>query len=337
MNKYNDYSKKLKCLYIEFSEHFTWHNDSKEWEPRKKREVIGQIFSCRSSDGEKFYLKILLMHIRKPTFFTDLRTINGETFTTFRETVQMLGLMENDSTADMCIQEAAGYLMPHALRQLFATVLVYCSPKKPKQLWLKFETFLSEDFKQNKALTSIVIRHKVLDILANNLYSMGKRLEDFFPASDDIIISFHDSLTKELQTERDIIISDEDLLAVGHIALATATSGVATSLLPGGRTSHSRFKIPLDENDPKPCSISKQSTLAHLIKVAKLIIWDEATMAKRSIIEKFNEMLKDIMDSHILFGGKIVLFGGDFRQTLPVILKGTKDDIIDASIIMSPL
>lgn len=48
-------------------------------------------------------------------------------------------------------------------------------------------------------------------------------------------------------------------------------------------------------------------------------------------------MLKDIMDSNILFGGKIVVFGGDFRQTLPVILKGTKDDIIDSSIVMSPL
>jgi Rad3-related DNA helicase len=29
------------------------------------------------------------------------------------------------------------------------------------------------------------------------------------------------------------------------IAVATATSGVATSIMPGGRTAHSRFKIPL--------------------------------------------------------------------------------------------
>ncbi|XP_073314705.1 uncharacterized protein [Primulina huaijiensis] len=123
----------------------------------------------------------------------------------------------------------------------------------------------------------------------------------------------------------------------GHIALATATSGVAESLLPGGRTSHSRFKIPLDENDLNSCSISKQSTLAHLIKLAKLIIWDEATMAKRSTIEKFYEMLKDVMGLDRLFGGKIVVFGGDFRQTLPVILKSTRDAITDASIIMSPL
>ena len=30
-----------------------------------------------------------------------------------------------------------------------------------------------------------------------------------------------------------------------HIAIATATSGIAATLLPGGRIAHSRFKIPL--------------------------------------------------------------------------------------------
>ena len=31
----------------------------------------------------------------------------------------------------------------------------------------------------------------------------------------------------------------------GHIALAMASSGIATLLLNGGRTAHSRFKIPV--------------------------------------------------------------------------------------------
>lgn len=35
----------------------------------------------------------------------------------------------------------------------------------------------------------------------------------------------------------------------GKIALATATSGVAASIMPGGRTAHSRFKIPLRIDD----------------------------------------------------------------------------------------
>ncbi|XP_071933712.1 uncharacterized protein [Coffea arabica] len=123
----------------------------------------------------------------------------------------------------------------------------------------------------------------------------------------------------------------------GGIALATATSGVAGSILPGGRTSYSRFKIPLYDDDATTCSIGKQSAIAHLIKNAELIIWDEATMAKRKSIEEFNEMLQDLMQTNLAFGGKIIVFGGDFRQTLPMVSKGHKEDIINASFVKSPL
>uniref|UniRef100_A0A3Q7EVU2 ATP-dependent DNA helicase n=1 Tax=Solanum lycopersicum TaxID=4081 RepID=A0A3Q7EVU2_SOLLC len=61
----------------------------------------------------------------------------------------------------------------------------------------------------------------------------------------------------------------------GFIALATASSGVAALLHPGGRTAHSRFKIPINIEGKFSCNISKQSSLASLIRDAKLIVWDE--------------------------------------------------------------
>ncbi|KAL3368402.1 hypothetical protein AABB24_009320 [Solanum stoloniferum] len=42
----------------------------------------------------------------------------------------------------------------------------------------------------------------------------------------------------------------------GFIALATATSGVAASIFPGGRTAHSRFKIPINIDEQFSCNIS---------------------------------------------------------------------------------
>ncbi|XP_028126342.1 uncharacterized protein LOC114323072 [Camellia sinensis] len=122
-----------------------------------------------------------------------------------------------------------------------------------------------------------------------------------------------------------------------YIALATATSGVAASILPGGRTAHSRFKIPIDVDTYKSCNIGKQTGLANLLRTAELIIWDEAPMAKRQNIEALNDMLKDINESELLFGGKVVVLGGDFRQIPPVIPKGTKYDSIDASLVNSEL
>ncbi|XP_031105495.1 ATP-dependent DNA helicase pif1-like isoform X5 [Ipomoea triloba] len=60
-------------------------------------------------------------------------------------------------------------------------------------------------------------------------------------------------------------------------------------------------------------------------------------MANRRAIESVDTTLRDIMDTEQIFGGKVVVFGGDFRQTLPVIRYGKKEDFIEASLVKSPL
>ncbi len=99
-----------------------------------------------------------------------------------------------------------------------------------------------------------------------------------------------------------------------HIALAVASSGIASLLLDGGRTAHSRFKIPLDLHASSTCSISKQSDAARLLRETRLIIWDEAPMMNKYAFEAVDRTLKDICDSEDLFGGKVVVLSGDFRQ-----------------------
>ena len=44
--------------------------------------------------------------------------------------------------------------------------------------------------------------------------------------------------------------------SMGQIAIATATSGIAASIMPGGRTAHSRFKIPIKLTDNSMCSFT---------------------------------------------------------------------------------
>ncbi|PKY63284.1 hypothetical protein RhiirA4_302686, partial [Rhizophagus irregularis] len=58
----------------------------------------------------------------------------------------------------------------------------------------------------------------------------------------------------------------------GDIALAVASSGIAALLLPGGRTAHSCFKIPINIHEDSTCSIKHNSDLASLLQIAKLII-----------------------------------------------------------------
>ncbi|GKD46430.1 ATP-dependent DNA helicase PIF1-like protein [Tanacetum coccineum] len=123
----------------------------------------------------------------------------------------------------------------------------------------------------------------------------------------------------------------------GLIALATASSGVAANNMPGGRTAHSRFKIPINLSNNSMCNITKQSGLAELLRLAKLIIWDEATMAKRQAVEAIDRTMQDITGVRLPFGGKVMVLGGDFRQVLPVVKRGTRAQIVDSSLKMSPL
>ncbi|KAL4578339.1 hypothetical protein LXL04_014460 [Taraxacum kok-saghyz] len=128
------------------------------------------------------------------------------------------------------------------------------------------------------------------------------------------------------------------LRAEGKIVLAVASSGIASLLLPSGRTAHSRFKLPLDLSDESICNIKKGTHLAKLFDHTDLIIWDEAPMNNRLCFETLDRTLRDILDAHhIPFGGKSIMLGGDFRQTLPVIQGASKSEIINASIVQSPL
>ncbi|XP_072064317.1 uncharacterized protein [Arachis hypogaea] len=55
------------------------------------------------------------------------------------------------------------------------------------------------------------------------------------------------------------------LRSKGDIVLTVASSGIASLLLPGGRTAHSRFGIPLNLNEYSTCNIKQGSQLAELI------------------------------------------------------------------------
>ena len=76
-----------------------------------------------------------------------------------------------------------------------------------------------------------------------------------------------------------------NILSKQIIFVATITLGMTSSILPGGRTSHLRFKILINVDDSNLCNLSKQSGTTELLRIDKLIIWDETPMPKRLAIE----------------------------------------------------
>ncbi|XP_027076803.1 uncharacterized protein [Coffea arabica] len=387
VNRMNKEVEDLNYTYVEFSEHFVWSPSQRMWKICEQRDSIGRIVVAHPGKGERYYLRLLLTKVRCPTSFADLRTFAEVQVQTFREAALLRGLLEDDNSQELCLQEASHFHIPYEMRRLFATLLVYSSPNNPPSLWSKFEDVMSEDFLRCKTLTASQVRTKVLDQINGFLQSMGKNISSFNLYPLDFSMDDMESQTRELNAERNISVAAADLdtcallnqkqkeafnvicekvytnksgaffvdgpggtgktflyhalladiRSKGHVALATATSGIAASILPGGRTAHSRFKISIDISDGGTCRISKQSSLVTLIKESKLIIWDETPMSKRAAIEALDDMLRDIMNSNKIFGEKVVVFGGDFRQTLLIVRSGTKAETINACFINSSL
>ncbi|XP_062099786.1 uncharacterized protein LOC133805610 [Humulus lupulus] len=381
LNRVDENAKKL--LYKQIPEYYVWNHQHKEWTPRKTKTVIGRIVTANPFEGEHYFMRILLNHVRGPLSFEDLRTVDGILAPTFREATTMHGLLQRDSSLEDCLHEASLYQMPSSLRRLFTIILVYCNPTNPRDLWERFEEDMSIDFKSSEDSTSTA-RYHVLRSISSTIESMGENINSYHLLDEDISFNGNEFQSREIDDELGVEIPEEDitssrslnseqqqvynvvlekvlsnqnvaffvdgpggtgktflyraLLATirsrNLVALVAASS--TTSILPEGRTTHSRFKLPLDTDEKTTCCVSKQSALANLLRAAKLIIWVEAPMTRKQHIDALDKMLRDINDSDVAFGGKVVL-GGDFRQVLPVVRKGTRQEHVNSSLVHSYL
>ena len=60
-------------------------------------------------------------------------------------------------------------------------------------------------------------------------------------------------------------------------------------------------------------------------------------MTNRHCFEALDRNLKDVMKIDKPLGGLIIIFGGDFGQALPIVPKGSRHDIANASLSSSKL
>lgn len=73
--------------------------------------------------------------------------------------------------------------------------------------------------------------------------------------------------------------------------MAVATSGIASILLNGGRAFHSRFKAPLRLSPNTRFNVSREDDLAALLREVTFIVWDEAAMGHRHLLEGLDRTL----------------------------------------------
>ena len=58
-------------------------------------------------------------------------------------------------------------------------------------------------------------------------------------------------------------------------------------------------------------------------------MYDEAPMHDRAVFECLDRSLRKLLDETKFFGGIPVIFGGDWQQILPVVVRGARWQIVD--------
>ncbi|GES85174.1 transcriptional factor B3 [Rhizophagus clarus] len=174
--------------YIEFPIHYTWDLSLHKWKPRKTTTtMIGRLYMVQPSEGERYYLRTLLIHVKGPTSFNDLKTVNGYTCKTFKEACICLSLLQDDNEWDECLLEVSAIQSGKQLCHLFASILLFCQPVNPEILWNKHKLALCEDIcYQHRVILQLKndditdnIEHKAFYQLDDYLLLNGKSLKDF--------------------------------------------------------------------------------------------------------------------------------------------------------------
>ncbi|XP_021714951.1 uncharacterized protein LOC110682908 [Chenopodium quinoa] len=180
-------------LYSEFIKHNRWGSSAKAWFERKtKKIVIGRLAFVAPAKGERFFLRLLLINVQSPKSFNDLRTVDGVLCARFQEASIKRRLFKEDDAVVSFLAEVAEVHMLVALRRLFAITLVFCQPNNPKTLWLRFFTYLSEDYRHRYPEIEEQVRQQHLE-------SLGKFLADFR------LKHLHEDLSPKLTRTKDNI------------------------------------------------------------------------------------------------------------------------------------
>ncbi|GKB15347.1 ATP-dependent DNA helicase PIF1-like protein [Tanacetum coccineum] len=204
------------------------------------------------------------------TSFEKLMTVNKQVYTTFKAACFAHGLLNDDKEWTHAIAEASFWALGPQLCDLFVTILLFCE--------------LTEEQLRNYCLLEI-------QELLNRHRKYLREFQDLPQPNPRLLTNLDNRIGKTFLYKTIIA----RIRSTRMIVLAVASFGIASLLLPGGRTAHSRFVIPLELMEKNTCGIKQNTHLAELMQEVKLIIWDEAPMTQRYAFEALDKTLRDIL------------------------------------------
>ncbi|XP_061372128.1 uncharacterized protein LOC133314638 [Gastrolobium bilobum] len=274
------YPEGRHLTYAEYPTHFVYKEDTQEWHPRKKGFSIGRINRFSANNGEDSYLRMLLTFQKGCTSYYDLRTINGVLFPSFKDACYFLGLLDDDREYIDAIKEEKSWKFLSDDILYLHRKNIGCSDASLPEDCIINSTLAEIDKVLQSNGRSLSDYPSMPRIMMESLMDIQNRLVlDELSYDRLFFIEEHKrllhSLTDEQKDVYEKIISavsrgtwvffflygfggtgktfiwntlSASVRSNGKIVLNVALSGIASLLLPGGRTTHSRFRIPIQIN-----------------------------------------------------------------------------------------
>ena len=135
------------------------------WQRRKQsHRQIGRVIYANPAKGERYFLRVLLNHVRGATSYENLRTVASITCCMFREACEKRGLMETNRSLDDCLTESATFQMPCSLRRLFVIILIFCEATNIRGLREKHKIAMGEDYCRDNSNNASVEQQVLRDM-----------------------------------------------------------------------------------------------------------------------------------------------------------------------------
>ena len=99
------------------------------------------------------------------------------------------------------------------------------------------------------------------------------------------------------------------LLGENKIIINVASTGIASTLLQEGSTYHSTFKLYPPITETSVSRVNNNSEIAQQLIDSSLIIWDECTLATNHSLLAVDNLLQELMNNNLEFGGKTIILG----------------------------
>jgi hypothetical protein len=210
-------------MFDQFPQQWVWNRKLKRWTLHKKGFAIGRMYYAHPTSGECYYLRMLLNCIRGATSYEHLRIVDGRKHDIFKDACIMMGLLTDDDEWDQTLEEASVWALGRQLRDMFASMLMFCEVTNPRQLWDAHWEFLSDDIKAMTrcehvdptiTLLEDALKDCALYEIDHVLMRNGHHLEDFptFPKSNYIpsVHGRNQLVQEELAYDRHSLIADAD-------------------------------------------------------------------------------------------------------------------------------